>query len=160
VVDEVQRAPALLDEVHYLMEAQGHKRFVLTGSTAQARAGCGQSSGGPSDLEVAVPAHDGGDGSERSHRSPDPIRSVAVDFVFWRGKRMVAIEVKHGRTYRTEYRKGIAALLETMRAESYVVYRGRELVVDGTRVLPCRSSCSVCTQETCSGDGPPDVSIQ
>jgi predicted AAA+ superfamily ATPase len=60
-----------------------------------------------------------------------------VDFVFWRGKRVVAIEAKHGRTYRSEYRKGIAALLGTMKAESYIVYRGdRALTVEGTRVLP------------------------
>jgi predicted AAA+ superfamily ATPase len=60
-----------------------------------------------------------------------------VDFVFWRGSRVVAIEVKHGRTYRSEYRKGIAALLGHMKAKSYVVYRGdRELDVEGTRVLP------------------------
>ena len=60
-----------------------------------------------------------------------------VDFVFWRGKRVVAIEAKHGRTYRPDYRKGIAALLEAMKAESYIVYRGdRALTVEGTRVLP------------------------
>jgi uncharacterized protein len=60
-----------------------------------------------------------------------------VDFIFWRGQRVVAIEAKHGRQYRPEYRKGIAALLEHMKADSYIVYRGdRELVVDGTRVLP------------------------
>jgi len=60
-----------------------------------------------------------------------------VDFIFWRGQRVVAIEVKHGRQYRPEYRKGIAALLEQMKATSYIVYRGdRELDVDGTRVLP------------------------
>lgn len=60
-----------------------------------------------------------------------------VDFVFWRGDRVVAIEVKHGRTYRSAYRKGIAALLGQMKAKSYVVYRGeQELDVEGTRVLP------------------------
>jgi predicted AAA+ superfamily ATPase len=60
-----------------------------------------------------------------------------VDFVFWRGNRVVAIEVKHGRTYRSEYRKGIVALLGQMKAKSYVVYLGdRELEVEGTRVLP------------------------
>jgi uncharacterized protein len=35
VVDEVQRVPNLLDEVHYLMEEKGYKRFVLTGSSAR-----------------------------------------------------------------------------------------------------------------------------
>ncbi len=60
-----------------------------------------------------------------------------VDFIFWRGQRAVAIEVKHGKQYRSEYRKGIAALLEHMKAASYIVYRGdRELEIDGTRVLP------------------------
>lgn len=60
-----------------------------------------------------------------------------VDFVFWRGQRMVAIEAKHGREYRPEYRKGLASLLEQLKADSYIVYRGdRELEVEGTRVLP------------------------
>lgn len=60
-----------------------------------------------------------------------------VDFVWWRGTRLVAIEAKHGREYRPEYRKGIAALLSSTRAESYVVYLGdRELNVEGTRVVP------------------------
>jgi uncharacterized protein len=35
VIDEVQRVPNLLDEVHYLMEEKGHKHFVLTGSSAR-----------------------------------------------------------------------------------------------------------------------------
>ena len=60
-----------------------------------------------------------------------------VDFVFWRGQRMVAIEAKHAKTFRPEHRKGLVALLSTTKASSYVVYLGdRELTVDGTRVLP------------------------
>jgi predicted AAA+ superfamily ATPase len=60
-----------------------------------------------------------------------------VDFVWWRGSRRVAIEVKHGHRYRPEYRKGLASLLSSTRADSYVVYLGdRELDVEGTRVLP------------------------
>lgn len=35
VVDEVQQAPRLLDEVHWLMEEKGYKRFALTGSSAR-----------------------------------------------------------------------------------------------------------------------------
>lgn len=35
VVDEVQRVPALLDQVHWLMEEKGYKRFALTGSSAR-----------------------------------------------------------------------------------------------------------------------------
>ena len=35
VIDEVQRVPGLLDEVHYLMEEKGHRRFLLTGSSAR-----------------------------------------------------------------------------------------------------------------------------
>lgn len=35
VVDEVQRVPKLLDEVHYLMEEEGYKKFALTGSSAR-----------------------------------------------------------------------------------------------------------------------------
>ena len=37
IVDEIQKAPALLDEVHRLMEAEGGRgvRFILTGSSAR-----------------------------------------------------------------------------------------------------------------------------
>jgi len=35
VVDEVQRVPKLLDEVHFLMERKGYKKFALTGSSAR-----------------------------------------------------------------------------------------------------------------------------
>lgn len=60
-----------------------------------------------------------------------------VDFVWWRGNKIVAVEVKHGREYRPAYRKGIAALLATTKAQSYVVYLGdRELEIGGTHVLP------------------------
>jgi predicted AAA+ superfamily ATPase len=63
-----------------------------------------------------------------------------VDFVWWRGDRMVAIEAKHGTEFRREYRKGIETLLASTKAESYVVYQGtRELRVDGTYVLPLES---------------------
>jgi len=60
-----------------------------------------------------------------------------VDFVWWHGRRMVAIEVKSGRAYRREFRNGIKALLAGVTATSYIVYRGdAELDVEGTRVLP------------------------
>lgn len=60
-----------------------------------------------------------------------------VDFVWWHGSKLVAIEVKHSARYRPEYRKGIASLLNSMKADSYVVYMGdRALNVDGTHVLP------------------------
>jgi len=53
---------------------------------------------------------------------------------------MVAIEVKHGRSYRREYKKGIDALLAATKARSYIVYRGaQELAVEGTCVLPLES---------------------
>ena len=37
IIDEIQKAPALLDEVHRLMEAKGRRRiqFILTGSSAR-----------------------------------------------------------------------------------------------------------------------------
>jgi predicted AAA+ superfamily ATPase len=62
-----------------------------------------------------------------------------VDFVWWRGAAMVAIEVKAGSRYRQEYCAGIRSLKAgfsgTLR--SWVIYRGNEeLNVDGTRVLP------------------------
>jgi len=61
-----------------------------------------------------------------------------VDFVWWHGRNVVLIEVKNGRDYRREYRKGIEAFLGGgTKAKSYIVYRGElELNVDGTRVLP------------------------
>lgn len=62
-----------------------------------------------------------------------------VDFVWWRGSEMVAIEVKSGRRYRSEYRSGIRSLETGFRGElrSWIVYCGNEeLEVEGTRVLP------------------------
>lgn len=60
-----------------------------------------------------------------------------VDFVWWRGAEMVAIEAKASRTYRREYRKGIAALRGGVKARSYIVYGGeQELRDDGTHVMP------------------------
>jgi predicted AAA+ superfamily ATPase len=64
-----------------------------------------------------------------------------VDFVWWYGDRLVAIEVKHAKKYRPEHRKGIAALLSSRTSgettQSYIVYRGQEeLEIEGTRVLP------------------------
>jgi predicted AAA+ superfamily ATPase len=60
-----------------------------------------------------------------------------VDFVWWRGNKIVAIEAKHSVQYRGDYRKGIVALLAATRVESYIVYMGdRELDVEGTRVMP------------------------
>lgn len=61
-----------------------------------------------------------------------------VDFVWWRGSEMVAIEVKSSRRFRREFKAGIDALLAGgKKATSYIVYRGdAELDVDGTRVLP------------------------
>jgi predicted AAA+ superfamily ATPase len=35
IVDAVQKVPPLLDEVHFLMEREGHKKFVLSGSSAR-----------------------------------------------------------------------------------------------------------------------------
>ena len=63
-----------------------------------------------------------------------------VDFVWWHGRNVVAIEVKHGREYRRDYGKGIEAFLSGRKARSYVVYLGdREMVVEDTRVLPLES---------------------
>src|SRR5438093_2518591 len=60
-----------------------------------------------------------------------------VDFVWWRGERIVAIEAKHGREFRRDYCKGLHSLLASSRAAGYVVYLGsRELDIDGVRVLP------------------------
>jgi predicted AAA+ superfamily ATPase len=60
-----------------------------------------------------------------------------VDFLWWHGAKMVAIEVKHAREFRPAHRQGIEALTAAVRAESYVLYLGdREMLVGGTRVLP------------------------
>jgi predicted AAA+ superfamily ATPase len=60
-----------------------------------------------------------------------------VDFVWWHGRDVVAIEVKHAREFRREFRKGLEAFVTGVPAKSYVVYQGeRELEVDGTRVVP------------------------
>lgn len=61
-----------------------------------------------------------------------------VDFVWWHGNNMVAIEVKASTTFRKEYVRGLSILREAQpAARTFVVYRGHEeLVVDSTRVLP------------------------
>jgi len=60
-----------------------------------------------------------------------------VDFVWWQGRKVVAIEVKHAREFRREFRKGIEAFLGGTPASSFIVYRGdRELRIESTRVLP------------------------
>jgi uncharacterized protein len=60
-----------------------------------------------------------------------------VDFVWWHGKQVVAIEAKASRQYRREYRRGLDAFRRGVKARSYVVYGGeQELVDEGTRVLP------------------------
>jgi predicted AAA+ superfamily ATPase len=62
-----------------------------------------------------------------------------VDFVWWHGPRRVAIEVKAGKRYRSEYRSGLRSLETSLpgKLRSYVVYRGdAELEVEGARVLP------------------------
>lgn len=60
-----------------------------------------------------------------------------VDFVWWHGRNVVAIEVKAAREFRREFKKGLDSFSAGTPATSYVVYRGdRELKVDQTRVLP------------------------
>lgn len=60
-----------------------------------------------------------------------------VDFVWWRGRNVVAIEVKAAREYRRDFRKGIASFTSGVKARSFVVYRGDRVLKDeGTMVLP------------------------
>jgi predicted AAA+ superfamily ATPase len=65
-----------------------------------------------------------------------------VDFVWWRGAEMVAIEVKAARRYRPEYRAGIRSLAAGFKGKlrSWIVYRGaEELNLDGTWAVPIDS---------------------
>ena len=41
VIDEIQKVPALLDEIHYLIENHPNVRFILTGSSARKLKGAG-----------------------------------------------------------------------------------------------------------------------
>lgn len=60
-----------------------------------------------------------------------------VDFVWWHGRDVVAIEVKHAREFRREFTRGVDAVRANSKAAGYIVYRGeRELLVDDIRVLP------------------------
>lgn len=60
-----------------------------------------------------------------------------VDFVWSRGKRVVAIEAKAAREFRPAFKMGLDSFSEGVRVASYIVYRGdRELRVDDTWVLP------------------------
>lgn len=64
-----------------------------------------------------------------------------VDFVWWRGNTMVAIEVKSSKRFRREFTAGIRALRDSLSGvKSYVVYQGdEELLVDDVHVLPVES---------------------
>src|SRR2546430_313145 len=63
--------------------------------------------------------------------------AASVDFVWWHGRNVVAIEVKNGREFRREWKKGIDAFRSGVTAKAFIVYRGeRELELEGTRVLP------------------------
>lgn len=63
-----------------------------------------------------------------------------VDFVWWRGRDVVGIEVKNGREMRREFLRGIAAFREGRPVRGYIVYRGeRELEFGGIRVLPLKA---------------------
>lgn len=60
-----------------------------------------------------------------------------VDFVWWHGRDVVAIEVKHAREFRRDFTKGIDAFRSGVAAKGIVVYRGdRELKAGDTHVLP------------------------
>ncbi len=61
-----------------------------------------------------------------------------VDFVWWHGARMVAIEVKAAPKFRPEFVRGIRTLRGAHPdSTGYVVYRGtEELLVEGVRVVP------------------------
>jgi predicted AAA+ superfamily ATPase len=64
-----------------------------------------------------------------------------VDFLWWYGETMVAVEVKAGRRYKPEFRAGIRSLSEGKKLRSsWIVYLGdRELKDDRTWVMPARS---------------------
>jgi predicted AAA+ superfamily ATPase len=60
-----------------------------------------------------------------------------VDFVWWRGKRVVAIEAKAAREFRPAFKRGIDAFTAAVPSTSYIVYRGsRDLRSGETWVLP------------------------
>src|SRR5690606_8686783 len=62
-----------------------------------------------------------------------------IDFIWWYGRKAVAIEVKSSNRFRREFLDGIRALKSGFggSVRSYVVYRGQEeLEIEGTRVLP------------------------
>ena len=75
-------------------------------------------------------------GGELSYwRTPS---GTEVDFVWSRGARAVAIEVKAGKTWRAEYSRGLKSLAETKRiAKCFGVYAGADRLKDGpVHVLP------------------------
>lgn len=60
-----------------------------------------------------------------------------VDFVWWHGRNVVAIEVKNARELRRDHVKALESLRAEMPARTFLVYRGnRELVEGKTRILP------------------------
>lgn len=61
-----------------------------------------------------------------------------IDFLWWYGSKIVGIEVKHSKTFKKEFLKGLLSFSENQKLHrSFIVYQGeRELLVDGVQVLP------------------------
>lgn len=66
-----------------------------------------------------------------------------IDFLWWYGDKIIAIEVKSSDKFRNDYLKGIKSFSETNKlAKSYIIYNGKkELIVEGTKVLPFQVFC-------------------
>lgn len=122
VIDEIQKTPALLDEVHHLMENEGYQRFVLSGSSARKlKRGAANMLAGRAITKAMY-----------------PFTSKELDFIWWYGETAVGIEVKTSTTIRKQHLKGLKTLAASMVIEaSYLVYLGsEELLIDGIQIMP------------------------
>ena len=63
-----------------------------------------------------------------------------VDFVWWYGSQVVAIEVKYSKSYRSDHKKGLLSFRSGTKARLIIVYLGeKELQVDDIEVMPVQT---------------------
>lgn len=157
VVDEVQRVPALLNEVHSLIARFGDRwRFALCGSSARKlkRLDVNLLAGRAinraffpltwNELNAELRAHLAihNRGGELSYYRTGA--GAEVDFI-WRGPEItVSIEVKSSARWRPEHGAVLKELMERKAIQrAYAVFDGEAVQQDGpVRVLPVREFCA------------------
>jgi len=170
VVDEVQRIPGLLNEVHRAIEELG-LRFALLGSSARKLKTAGTNLlAGRALWRTMYPSEEAGslfEGwihtllraygdtgplfDEIAYWSPAETRSVEVDFLLQRGGEHLALEVKAGARFAPAWLSGLTAIGDLPRlARRVLVYTGtRELrTPEGIEVWPLAKLLTAFAEES------------